>query len=611
MATDAWGLDDGYDDIYGRWHPTSPETAAALREAMGAAPGVDGPPAGRPLWVVRAGTAEPLRSPGHLTLEDGSTLAVAGALPPDLPIGYHDLQPDDGGPPTRMIVTPGRCHLPDDLRTWALAVQLPACRSTTSWGMGDAADLARIGAWARDHGAGLVAINPLHAPLPLPHVEPSPYYPSSRRWRNPLYIHVESVPGAAEDPEVARLATEARRLNRNPLIERDAVWALKQRALERVWSLTGGDSAFAAWRASQGRDIEDYAVFCSLAEHHGTGWSSWPAEFRHPAGPQVASFAAAKPDRVGFWAWLQYLLDTQLAVAGAESPLLSDLAIGVDPDGADAWTLQDYLAHGVRVGAPPDALARAGQDWGLPPFIPWKLREAGYEPLAHLWRGALSAGGGGLRIDHVMGLFRLFWIPPSATAADGAYVRYRGDELLAVLAVESVRAGAVIVGEDLGTVEPAVRHDLYEAGVLSYRLVWFEDEPPEQYPHQALAAVTTHDLPTVAGVWSGSDDEDQRAAGVEPDPLASDDMRFRLRDVSGLGPHASVNDVIVSAHRRLARGPSMLVAATLEDALAVEARPNLPGTTSERPNWSHALPLPLERALHHPLLLRLARAIRR
>jgi 4-alpha-glucanotransferase len=610
MGTDAWGLDDGYDDIYGRWHPTSPETAAALHEAMGAGPGIDGPPAGRHVWVVRAGSAPPLHSPCHLTLEDGSDLALTDGLPPDLPIGYHDLQPDDGGLPTRVIVTPGRCHLPDDLRTWVLTVQLPACRSGASWGMGDTADLARIGAWARQHGAGMVAINPLHAPLPLPKVEPSPYFPSSRRWKNPLYLHVESVPGAAGDPEVARWGAEARRLDRDPLIDRDRVWALKQRALERVWSLAGPDPGFAPWRAAQGRDIEDYAVFCALAEHHGVGWSAWPAEYRHPGLPRVAAFAAAKPDRVGFWAWLQYLLDGQLAVAGAETPLLTDLAIGVDPDGADAWALQDFLAHGVRVGAPPDALARSGQDWGLPPFIPWKLREAGYEPLARLWRAALGAGGG-LRIDHVMGLFRLFWIPPSGAAAEGAYVRYRGDELLAVLAVESVRAGAVVVGEDLGTVEPSVRHDLYEAGVLSYRLVWFEDEPPEHYPRQALAAVTTHDLPTVAGVWTGSDDEDQRAAGVDPDPMASEDMRFRLRDVSGLGPHASVNDVIVAAHRRLARGPSMLVAATLEDALAVEDRTNLPGTTTERPNWSHALPLPLEQALTHPLLLRLARAIRR
>jgi 4-alpha-glucanotransferase len=562
------------------------------------------------VWVVRAGSAERLASPGRLTLEDGSEVDAHGALPPDLPIGYHDLHPGDGGPTTRLIVTPGRCHLPEGLRDWVLTAQLPACRSRSSWGVGDAADLATIGAWARAHGAGLVAINPLHAPLPLDHVEPSPYYPSSRQWKSPLYIRIEDVPGALGDPEVASLGAEARALNDLPVLDRDRSWALKQRALERLWALTGGDAGFPAWRAAHGRDIEDYATFCALAEHHGSGWSRWPSEYRHPSSPHVETFAASKADRVGFWAWLQYLLEVQVHRAGEALPLLTDLAIGVDPDGADAWMLQDLLAHGVRVGAPPDALARQGQDWGLPPFVPWKLRSVAYQPLARLWRAAL-VGAGGLRIDHVMGLFRLFWIPPSGTAADGAYVRYDADEMLAVLAVESVRAGAVIVGEDLGTVEPSVRSRLADAGVLSYRLVWFEDGPPEQYPAQAMAAVTTHDLPTVAGTWSGSDDQDQAAAGVEPDAGGSADRRERLASLSGLGPHAAVDDVIVGIHQRLATSPCALVSATLEDGLAMEQRPNLPGTTSERPNWSHALPSPLEDALTHPLLDRLATALHR
>jgi 4-alpha-glucanotransferase len=359
-----------------------------------------------------------------------------------------------------------------------------------------------------------------------------------------------------------------------------------------------------------GPDIESYATFCALAEHHGSGWSRWPEEHRHPAGPGVAAFAAARADRVGFWAWLQYLLDEQFRRAGAALPLLADLAIGVDPDGADAWMLQDLLALDVRVGAPPDAFNRAGQDWGLPPFVPWKLRDAAYEPLARLWRASL-AGGGGLRIDHVMGLFRLYWLPPGGGATDGAYVRYRGDELLAVLAVESVRSGAVVVGEDLGTVEPAVRTALAEARVLSYKLVWFEDDMPEHYPAQALAGVTTHDLPTIAGAWTGSDDADQVAAGVEPDPAAMDDLRRRLRDVSGDGADAPLDEVIVDVHARLAASPCTLVAATLEDGLAVPERPNLPGTTSERPNWSFGLPVPLEEALATPLVARVADALER
>ncbi len=624
MATDPWGLDDGYVDVHGTWHPTSAETAAALHSAMGAAGGPEeweaGPPEDRPLWIVRAGAAEPLLAPCDLTLEDGTALAGLTALPPDLPIGYHDLRPRDGGPVTRLIVTPGRCHLPPDLRTWVLAVQLHSCRSTGSWGVGDAADLALLAGWARDHGAGMVALNPLHAPLPLDRVEPSPYYPSSRRWRNPLYLCIDDIPGAGEDPDVSSLAAEARRLNGSRVIDRDRAWVLKRRALDRLWVRFGADTRFERWRADQGDEIEVYARFCALAEHHGSGWRTWPAEHRHPSSAAVASFAAARAERVRYWAWVQFLLDDQFRRGGQALPLLTDVAVGVDPDGADAWIMQDLLAADVRVGAPPDAFNRFGQDWGLPPFVPWKLRAAAYEPLASLWRAALGGGtgdrspnsGGGVRIDHVMGLFRLFWLPPGGGPADGAYVRYRGDELLAVLAVESVRAGAVIVGEDLGTVETQVREALAEAGVLSYRLAWFEPEPPERYPWQALAAVTTHDLPTIAGAWTGADDADQRAAGIEPDPAAMDALRQRLHDLTGRTPDDStVEDVIVDVHRRLAASPSALVAATLEDGLAVPDRPNLPGTTIERPNWSLALPFPLEDALATPLLTRLASSLSR
>jgi 4-alpha-glucanotransferase len=556
MATDPWGIDDGYFDVRGEWHPTSPETRTALREAMTG--DADRPPEqSRPLWVVRAGAAEPLLGPCELRLEDGTAVRAEGVLPPDLPIGYHDLHPLDGGPTTRLIVSPGRCHLPDDLRAWILTVQLPACRSTASWGIGDLADLRSLGTWAAGRGAGMVAVSPLHAPLPLDRVEPSPYFPSSRRWGNPLALRIEDVPGAAGAPEVAELGAQGRRLNGGPLLDRDQVWALKRRALESLWA-----------------------------------------------------FAAAMADRVAFWAWVQFLLDEQLRRAEEPLPLLTDLAIGVDPDGADAWVMQDLLAHGVRVGAPPDEFNRSGQDWGLPPFVPHALRDAGYAPVARLWAGAMGRGGG-LRIDHVMGLFRLFWIPPGGGPTDGAYVRYRGDEMLAVLAVESVRAGAVVVGEDLGTVEPEMRTMLGDGGLLSYRLAWFEEGPPEDYPVQALAAVTTHDLPTVAGVWSGEDAADQRAAGIEPDEPALERLRGKLMGLTGLGPDAPVDEVVVAAHRRLAAAPSALVGATLEDALALRRRPNLPGTTDERPNWSIPLPLPLGEVFSDPLVSRVVDALRR
>jgi 4-alpha-glucanotransferase len=609
MATDPWGIDDGYWDVSGSWHATPPETAAALRAAMGAGD-ADAPAPGRPLWIVTSGSAEPLLGPCELALEDGTELRAEDALPPDLPIGYHDLRPLDGAPTSRLIVTPRRCALPDDLRAWALAVQLPSCRSTGSWGIGDLGDLRSIGAWSAERGAGMVAVSPLHAPLPLERVQASPYFPSSRRWANPLALRIDELPGAGGDATIAELAERALRLNDAPLVDRDAVWALKRRALDQLWTESGPDLRFERWRTEQGDDIEQYARFCALAEHHGSGWTSWPEEHRHPAGGAVATFAAAHTEKVAFWAWVQFLLDDQLARAEEPLPLLTDLAVGVDPDGADAWALQDLMASGVHIGAPPDEFNRAGQDWGLPPFVPHGLRNAAYEPLAALWRAAMGHGGG-LRIDHVMGLFRLFWIPPGGGPTDGAYVRYRGDELLAVLAVESVRSGAVVVGEDLGTVEPDVRTVLADAGVLSYRLVWFEPEPPDRYPSQSLAAVTTHDLPTIAGVWSGDDAADQRAAGIEPDLEALERLRGRLMAVTDLPADAPVEDVIVAVHERLAAGPSMLAAATLEDALALRQRPNLPGTTQQRANWSLGLPMSLEDALADPLVVRLAEALQR
>ena len=617
VATDAWGIDDGYWDVAGYWHPTSPETAAALRAAMGAPddPGAVPPPGAMPIWVVRAGAAEPLLGPCELALEDGSEVRAEGALPPDLPIGYHDLRPLDGGPVTRLIVSPGRCHLPGNLRTWLLTVQLAGCRSGDSWGIGDLTDLQGIGTWAAVRGAGMLAVNPLHAPLPLVRVEPSPYFPSSRRWLNPLLLRIEELPGAGGDGTVEALAETARRLNAAPLVDRDAVWALKRRALDHLWTELGPDLRFERWREEMGDELETYARFCALADHYGSGWDAWPSDHRHPSAPGVASFAVAHAERVAFWAWVQFLVDEQLRRAEEPLPLLTDLAVGVDPDGADAWAMQDLLASGVRVGAPPDEFNRAGQDWGLPPFVPHALRAAAYEPLRSLWRAAMgghSGRGGGLRIDHVMGLFRLFWLPPGGSPTDGAYVRYPADELLAVLAIESVRSGAVVVGEDLGTVEDGVRERLRDAGLLSYWLAWFERAPPEEWPAQALGAVTTHDLPTIAGVWSGDDAADQRAAGIEPDEAALGRLLDKLTSLTGLGADAAIEDVIVSMHARLSQSPCALVAATLEDALALRQRPNLPGTTAaERPNWSLGLPVTLEQALDDPLLGRVAAALDR
>lgn len=613
MATDAWGIEDGYWDIRGEWHETLRSMRRHLRVAMGGLGDVeDPPPHTRPVWFVRHGTAPGINRPAELALEDGTRVTAIDRLPPDLPLGYHDLLPNDGGPTTRLIITPDRCHLAGLDRVWGWTVQLYAARSAHSWGIGDLADLRTLARWSNDAGARVLAINPLHAPKPLPDPEPSPYFPSSRRFRNPLYLRIEEVPGySTDDPTLAEAAAAGRALNGSRVIYRNHVHKLKLDALERLWSQFDGDPRFDRYVAEQGIGLRQYATYCALAEQHGSGWSEWPSEHRRADSRGVERFMAANEDRLRFHSWIQWLLDEQLAAAAAGAggvALLGDLAIGVDPDGADAWVWRDVLAPGVRVGAPPDEFNPAGQDWGLPPFVPWKLRALGYEPLAATLRASLRHCGA-LRIDHAMGLFRLFWIPEGCTAEEGGYVRFHGTELLDIVALESARAGAAIVGEDLGTVEDEVRALLAERSVLSYRLVWFEREPPEAFPQQALAAVTTHDLPTIAGLWTGADLEDQRLAGLDPADDGAEAQRQWLRELTGLPEDAPVDDVVVATYERLAGAPSLVRAASLDDALGVEERPNIPGTTVERPNWSLALPLPIEAVLDHPQVQAVRRAL--
>src|SRR5438876_10868825 len=478
MPADAWGITDAYDDARGERRSTPAATRQALRAAMGGDLADPRPPGDAPVVVVTRESGPATLAPGGLFLEDGARLRVAGLLPPDVPLGYHELHPHGGGAPVRVIVCPPVCHLPEGLRTWGWAAQLYGVRSVESWGIGDLADLRRLARWSVELGAGALLINPLGASIPVLPQEPSPYFPSSRRYRNPIYLRIEEVPGAAEPhADIERLAGLGRALTADRRIDRDQVYRLKLEALGRLWSRFGGDPAFEGYCAAEGAGLVDFATFSALAEHHGRGWHGWPEEHRHPASPGVARFRAAHEDRVRFHQWLQWLADEQLRQAAESLRVIQDLPIGVDANGADAWAWQDLMALGVSVGAPPDDFSPRGQDWGLPPFIPHRLRSARYEPFIQTIRAALRHAGG-LRIDHVMGLFRLFWIPRGMTAADGAFVRYPVDDLLAIVALESHRARAFVVGEDLGTVEGGVRERLAAQRVLSYRLLWFEPDPP-------------------------------------------------------------------------------------------------------------------------------------
>jgi 4-alpha-glucanotransferase len=291
-------------------------------------------------------------------------------------------------------------------------------------------------------------------------------------------------------------------------------------------------------------------------------------------------------------------------------PVMQDLPIGFDTDGADAWAFQDVLAGDISVGAPPDEFNTRGQNWGLPPFIPHLLRDAGYEPFIQTIRACLRHAGG-LRIDHVMGLFRLFWIPRDMEPKAGAYVTNAATDLLAIVALESQRAKAVIVGEDLGTVEEDARQQLMARQVLSYRLVWFEKGPPSRFPEQALAAVTTHDLPTVAGLWTGSDLAAQRRLHLSPNEQGTLEIEARVRQLTGLSDRAPLETVIARLHEALGRTPARIVTATLDEAMIVEERPNMPATSDEWPNWSLALPQPIETLARSRLAKRIAKALSR
>ena len=593
--TDEWGIDAAWLDALDEEHEVAPATIDRLREIIGRPPAdLDdrAPIVARPGDVLEVDEAD-------VVCEDGEVRHVDGELPEDFPLGYHWLQSPEGRR-RRLIVSPGRCWLPEG-RAWGWAVQLYAARSRDSWGIGDLADLRAIRRMAAEQGAGFVLINPLHAVAPTAGQEASPYLPATRRFRNPVYLRVTEVPGA----DGVDLEEDAgRALSDGSLIDRDAIWARKREVLMRIFFAHGGGEAFARWREEQGRTLQDWATWAAIAEEHGGDWHTWPEELRRPESPELADYVQRHGAVVAFHAWLQWALDLQFTAATGDMTVIQDLPIGFAGGGADAWTWQDVLAEGVDVGAPPDAFNSQGQNWGSPPLIPWRLRDADYEPFIQSIRATI-AGAGGLRIDHVMGLFRLWWVPSDGSAADGAYVRYPSEDLLDIVALESHRAQALVVGEDLGTVEDGVREAMAEHGILSYRLLWFEDDDPAEWPAEAMAAITTHDLPTVAGLWTGKDVEEQREHSTGTDEELERGRASLLAQLPGLAEGASVEEAVTHAHERLAGAPSTLLSATLDDALGELRRPNMPGTT-DRPNWSLPLPVLVEDLPGHPLLQKVA-----
>ncbi|MCW2694796.1 MAG: malQ, partial [Mycobacterium sp.] len=592
-------------------------------------------------------------APGDRRTVDGAEHVAVTFRLPDLPYGWHRLTAVAGD--TRrtavLVVAPTRVERSDVERTWGWMVQLYSVRSAADWGLGDYADLAELARWSgTELGAGVLLCNPLHAVSPVAPVEPSPYYPSSRRFRSPLYLRVEQTPEYASAGAELRARVDALRPQTqgpdtdSDRIDRDTAWTAKLAALELLWPLARREE-LAAYREEQGEGLADFALFSALAERYGVPWQDWPAELRRPDSPAVRGLRAELADRVAFHAWLQLLSDEQLAVAGAAARdagmpvgIVHDLAVGVDPGGADAWALQDVLAPtGWSVGAPPDSFNQQGQDWGLPPWDPRALAEAGYGPWRDVVRAVLSLGGG-LRVDHVLGLFRLWWVPPGASAADGTYVSYDAAAMLGVLALEAARAQALVVAEDLGTVPESAERELAERGLLGSVVLWFAHDQddagrtvftdPAAWRELAMASLSTHDLPTAAG-WLEQEHVRVRAAlGVLGRPAAEEEEqatreRAALLDLlvdqgllseerravadTGQLPDAWIDEVVLALHRLLASSRSAVRLAALGDAVGDRAQPNLPGVADERyPSWR--LPvrdgtgraLSLEEIVKHP-----------
>lgn len=556
------GIADGYHDVNGQWHDTPAATRDLLRSLMGE------PQSAGPMWFVDEGDTSPLQGPCRLLLDDGTDRGEIHALPADMPIGYHSLEPLDGGPTTWLVVAPRTC--PPAPHGWGAAAQVYSLWRRDAWGIGDLADVEYLGQRIAAAGGVALLLSPLHAPAPTLPQEPSPYYPSSRRWLNPLHL-----PMHADRP--AELANEP-----GGMIDRDRVWAAKRQALSQRFQTEAAAADWRGWARAQGQDLWRFCTFAGLADRHGPAWRQWPEELRHPDSPAVADLAITDHQFAAaceFHAWLQFLMQQELGrtAAGAGVALIGDLAVGCSSDGADAWLHQDLMALGVSIGAPPDPFNAAGQDWGLPPFIPWRLRAARYAPFIELVRAACRHMGG-LRIDHVMGLFRQYWVPAGGSSADGAYVHLPAHELLAIIRIEATRAGTFVIGEDLGTVEPGVREALRDSGILGTKVWWF-DQACGEWPDANLATVTTHDLPTTAGVWFGVD--------------GSTEMYDALH---ALVPGTSATDAVVEVHRAVAASPARLVLVTTDDLAGMVERPNHPGTTNDQqPNWCRRLAAGVDR----------------
>lgn len=560
---------------------------------------------------------------------------------------------------SKIIVTPDSCYMPPSLehgKTWGLSTNLYSIRSEKNWGIGDLADLKKLVEWVAGLKGGFVGINPLHA---IPNKKPfgiSPYSPVSRLYKNFIYLDVESIPEIKElkgQLEIGNKQWEEtlKQLRKEDLIDYGKVAAIKEKLLRHAfevfyekWIATpparnARIEEFKRYITEEDENLEYFSTYMALSEQFGVhsslfSWQEWPEEYRMPSSHTVREFKKTHEKEILFYSYIQWIIDEQLKEIselaknlGMPIGLYHDLAIGSIGGGSDAWNYQDVIADGINLGAPPDDFNPTGQNWGFPPLVPERLKESGYELFIQTIRKNMQHFGA-LRIDHALGMFRQFWIPRGMPASHGAYVKQPTEDLLRIIALESVRNMTVIIAEDLGTIGENVRENLFMFRMLSYRLLYFERNypdpsflPPERYPDMALCAVTTHDLPTIYGWWIGRDIEVKKRLGIFPDEdILQRNITNRERDKrllfgalishgiisnppipplekGGEGGFEMTPELYLAIYEYLARTSCKLVAVSLDDAIGTTDQQNMPGITDSYPNWMQKTPIPLEQML--------------